>query len=129
MRLNATFAVVAISAVLGCGGSSGEEEAVASTVNELYRAIEGRDAEAVCSYLEPEALAPHVADASREGIDTCAAFFRTAFETSSARVPPPVEPDDVEIDGPVATVALPDEEAISLERVDNRWRVTSLPPG
>ena len=133
MRL--TVAILAASAALAlgaCGGAStagtfeGEEETVATVVEDLQRQGEKGEAAKICTDLLTAALQEKV----EAGSSSCATELKKALEDADAFE---LEVQDVSISGTTATAKVKgvDEDdgiirTVELEKVDDDWRIDSF---
>ena len=134
MRLIAVALTVSAALALGaCGATStagdftGEEETVATVVEDLQRQGEKGEAAAICDDLLTEALQEKV----KAGTASCAAELKKALEDADAFE---LEVQDVSISGTTATAKVKgvDENdagivrTLDLEKVGDDWRIDSF---
>jgi len=139
LRPPATLLAVALALVLtGCAGQgnsntdstkdfSGEQKAVATTVEELQKAAKERDGRKICSDLITAKLRDAISDSNcGEAVDDA---IRETDEVD-------LEVTKVTIDGTTATALVKEEtgedesrmRTLKLEKAAGRWRIAELPP-
>ena len=133
--MRATAGFIAISALLGlgaCGAASstgdftGEEEVVATVVEDLQRYGSRREADSICDDL----LTTELQNAVKAGNATCASELKKALNDSDAFE---LEVQDVTVTGTRATARVrgTDEgegvlRTLQFEKVGQDWRISSF---
>jgi len=130
-------AAVAAAMLVGCGSggsttapapSAGEQAAALAAANAYQRAFLARDAEAACDLLTGEAkrgLADELEISTDREVSLKTAFdlFGPEDDAKLRRAIRTLDDGDVSVDGDAATVALPSDRALKLQRVEGRWYV------
>jgi hypothetical protein len=127
-----TVAVIAALVLGACGEAStagkftGEDETVATVIEDLQRNSERGEADQICDDLLTEALQETVKD----GSSSCAAELKKALDDADAF---DLEVQDVTVSGTTATAKVkgPDEgdgvlRTLELEKVGDAWRIDSF---
>lgn len=144
MRLSTTspawFGALAVTTIVGCGGDAGRpaktatplarteakadaDPAVRAAYARYARAVERRDAAAVCTSFSPrERRALGEAGPDIRAKPNCAAYVRAAFPERRGRG---VEVERAVVEaGRIAALSLSDGVTVRLEKVGGRWFVT-----
>jgi hypothetical protein len=129
MRPLAAIFVVAALVAAGCGQASsagkftGQDEVVATVVEDLQRAGERQKADDICNNLLTTALQSKVAAAGK----TCAAEMKKAIEDADAFE---LEVQDVTLSGTTATARVKGTDegdgvlrTLKLQKVGGTWRI------
>ena len=123
---SASLAISACGTASTAGTFEGEEETVATVVEDLQREGERGEATKICDSILTEALQEKV----KAGSESCASELDKALEDADAF---DLEVQDVSISGTTATAKVKglDEDdgilrTLSLEKVDGDWRIDSF---
>jgi hypothetical protein len=136
-RIASLAALCAAVLVVGCGGDdgdggsnnaddySGTEADVASVVDDLANAGRDGDGAKICEEILTTELVETV---EQESDQSCASEFASELEEGEYEL----EIDSLEVDGDTATVGVTDQKdrrsVLHIERVDDDWRIASVPP-
>ena len=120
-------ALIAVASVAGCGGGRSDEEQVRDTLVAFRRATARQDYKALCERI----LAPRLVRSVREAGLPCEQAMRRGFQGVRD---PQISVGTVRVDGETATAEVrtsaagqePSRDTVSLEKVDDGWRIASL---
>jgi hypothetical protein len=125
--VRSTAALIAVASVTACGGGRSDEEQVRDTLVAFGRATARQDYKALCERI----LAPRLVRSVREAGLPCEQAMRRGFDGVRD---PQISVGTVRIDGATATADVrtsaagqePSRDTVSLEKVDDGWRIASL---
>ena len=122
----AAFALTACGQASTTGDFTGEEETVATVIEDLSRSGDRREADSICDDLLTQALQDQV----KAGSSSCAAEMKKALEDADAF---DLEVKDVTVSGTSATAEVEGADegegvarTLELEKVGDDWRIASF---